>query len=43
VLQKPPPLEVSLNLTSSLPESDDKDAELEWDDFESASTFNDAF
>uniref|UniRef100_A0A126X3B5 non-specific serine/threonine protein kinase n=1 Tax=Aulacomnium heterostichum TaxID=171832 RepID=A0A126X3B5_9BRYO len=39
----PPPLEVSLNLTSSLPESDDKGAELEWDDFETASTFNDTF
>ncbi|KAG0563371.1 hypothetical protein KC19_8G025400 [Ceratodon purpureus] len=40
---KPPPLEVPLNLTSSLPEPDDKGAELEWDDFEAASTFNDTF
>nr|AML79023.1 putative LOV domain-containing protein [Leucobryum albidum] len=39
----PPPLEVPLNLTSSLPESDDKGAELEWDDFEAASTFSDTF
>nr|AML78152.1 putative LOV domain-containing protein [Philonotis fontana] len=39
----PPRLEVPVNLTSSLPESDDKGAELEWDDFEAASTFNDTF
>nr|AML78441.1 putative LOV domain-containing protein [Frisvollia varia] len=39
----PPPLEVPLNFTSSLSESDDKGAELEWDDFEAASTFTDTF
>nr|AHZ63889.1 phototropin [Scouleria aquatica] len=39
----PPPLELPLNLTSTLPESDDKGAVLEWDDFEAASTFSDTF
>ncbi|KAG0601585.1 hypothetical protein M758_11G123900 [Ceratodon purpureus] len=39
----PPPLEVPLSITSTLPDLEDKEAELEWDDFEAASTFNDTF
>ncbi|XP_073385945.1 phototropin-2 isoform X2 [Physcomitrium patens] len=42
-IMTPPPLEVPLNLTSSLPDFEDKDAELEWDDLEADSTFNDTF
>nr|AML76647.1 putative LOV domain-containing protein [Pulvigera lyellii] len=39
----PPPLDAPLSLTSTLLELDDKDAELEWDDFEAAATFTDTF
>nr|AML77214.1 putative LOV domain-containing protein [Syntrichia princeps] len=40
---KPPPLEVALNLTSILPESDDNSAELKWDNLEADSDFGDTF
>lgn len=39
----PPSLEVPLLITSSVPELDDKGAELEWDDMEAASNFGDTF
>lgn len=43
VVQTSPPLEVPLNIISSEPDTGDKGAELEWDEFEAASTFNEAF
>nr|AML79540.1 putative LOV domain-containing protein [Hedwigia ciliata] len=39
----PPPLDAPLSITSPLLDPDDKGAELEWDDFEAASTFSDTF
>nr|AML77216.1 putative LOV domain-containing protein [Syntrichia princeps] len=39
----PPRLEVPLSITSILPDLEDKEADLEWNDFEAASTFADTF